>query len=69
MILATNNLMSAPKNVISVTATVNLSTKDAITVTLKNISATTNKLILVTEEVMTATLKSYLSPYKGDLGH
>ena len=54
--------MSAPKKMISVTAKVNLTTKDAITVTLKIISATTqvilatNKLILVTEEVMIATL-------------
>ena len=41
MILATNNLMSAPEKVISVTAEVNLTIKYAITVTLKIISATT----------------------------
>ena len=56
VILATNNLMSAPEKMISVTAEVNLTIKYAITVTLKIISATTkvilaiNKLVLVTAE-------------------
>ena len=48
MILATNNLMSAPKKVISVTARVILITKEQAEITFKTVLITSTLVVKIT---------------------